>query len=219
LFKEGTQIINPSGDINLFAYWLGNNYNMVLNDYGKKEKYNVISIPTDSLLNLRKYVRPLLNIHAAEFLNNEYIVVQRHHINSYFPSYNTNKIYIALYHAFSNIFLYLLEGNNYKIWLQPIKMKNAKSDILETTHRVYDMILFWLEKGLNEIDGFARQNEKHIFHIIVTFSGFENYPYEQIDDIPNSEPPFVSEYNLEGKVKLVINASILKGMTIPENNA
>lgn len=218
LHKNGTHIVNASGDINLFAYWLSNNYNLLPYGIDKKEIFNRLYIPTDSLLSIRKYVRSLLNIHAVEFHKNEYVVVQRREINHYVPSYNMKNIYVVIDYVFSGIFLFLIEGIKCRIWINFNETDNQKHDLSEITYLICDILTFWLEKGIDQIENIINQKEPHVFHIIVSFSNFEKYPFNNIEDIPDN-PPIKIKYYFDGTIFIEIDISFLKRMNVPENNA
>ena len=218
LHKRGTHIENISCDINLYAYWLANNYCMLPYSMGKRESFTHLYIPSDSLLNIRQYIKSLLNIHAAEFRKNEYVVVQRREINHYVPSYNNKQIYVALNYAFNGIFIFLIEGIRCRIWVHLSKTDNQKHDLQEMTYLICDIITFWLEKGISEIETIINEKEPYIFHIIVLFSNFEKYPFDNIEAIPDN-PPVIIEYDIDGTIFIKIDISFLKRMAVPENNA
>jgi len=219
IIKNGTKIVNASGDINLFAFWFKNGYQLIPYNTGKKEKYDVITIPTDMLLDIRKYVKLIKNFHSVKYNDDKYLVVQRKDINSYFPSYNYNNIYFAIHLLFSRIFILLIEASNYKIWIHLNKNEGLNENTSSLLFEICNLILFWLDKGVNEIESLLANKEPNIFHINVTFSGFEAYPFKDINDIPDKNIPFDIEYTLDGDIELIIDVSILKKMSIPENIA
>lgn len=220
LFEKGTIIDNYSGDINLYAFWFMNNYSLVPLDNGKVTKYNCISIPTDCLFDIRKYIRPLLNFHSVEFREGKYLAVQRKDINSYFQSYNKNRIYIAIYHIFSRILIYLIEGNECKIWLHLNEIESAKSyEYFEISFKIFELIAFWLEKGIEHIENNICNNKPYIFHLDVSFTNFDKYSLKDIENIQNDNSPAKIDYNREGFIYIAIDITFIKKMYVPENTA
>jgi hypothetical protein len=220
LFDKGTVIMDYSGDINLYAFWLMNNYCFVPHDNGKPSKYNFIATPTDCLLNIRKHTRSLMNLHSAKFRDEEYLVVQRKDINSYFQSYNENRIYIAIHCFFSRMFLFLIEGNTSMFWLHFNEVVSARShEYFELTYKIFDLIVFWLEKGIEQIEDVICNDKPYIFHIDVSFINFEKYSFEEIKNIQDNDLPVKIKYNFEGYIYIIIDIAFIKKMFIPENTA
>lgn len=220
LFDRGTIIENYSGDINLYAFWLMNNYSLVPFDNGKAIKYDSIAIPTDCLINIRKYIRPLLNFHSARFQAEEFVAVQRKETNSYFQSYNKNRIYIAINIFFSHKLIYLIEGNKSKLWLHFNEIESAKTkDFFEITYKIFDLITFWLEKGIEYIEQDICKDNSYIFHLVVSFTNFEKYSLIDIENIHDDNSPAKIKYNLEGFIYIAIDITFIKKMYIPENTA
>jgi hypothetical protein len=159
-------------------------------------------------------------LHSVKFRDDEYLVVQRKNINSYFQSYNTNRIYIAIHCFFSRILIYLIEGNSSKFWLHFNEIESAKSyEYFEITHKIFDLIVFWLEKGVEQIEHIICNDKPYIFHIDVSFINFERYSLEKIESIPDDNTPVQIDYNLEGFMFIVIDLAFIKRMYIPENTA
>ena len=220
LLDKGTIIENYSGDINLYAFWLMNNYSLVPYDNDKASKYDMIVIPTDCLFDIRKYIRPLINLHSVKFRDNEYLVVQRKDVNSYFQSYNTNRIYIAIHYVFSRILIILIEGNICNLWLRFNEIESAKShEYFEITYKIYDLIVFWLEKGIEQIEHIICNDKPYIFHIDVSFTNFDKYSFEDIESIHNDNSLAKIKYNFEGFIFITVDITLLKKMYIPENTA
>jgi len=220
LFDKGIIIRNFSGDINLYAFWLKNNYNLVPLDNSKITKNTAIAIPTECLYDIRKYIRPLINFHSVSFLEGKYLAVQRKDTNSYFQSYNKNRIYIAINYVFSHKLILLIEGNKSKLWLHFNELESAKSnDYFEITYKIFELIAVWLEKGIDHIEQNVCKDKPYIFHLDVSFTNFDKYPLEDIENIKDNNPPAKIKYNLEGIIYIAIDITFIKKMYIPENIA
>jgi hypothetical protein len=161
-----------------------------------------------------------LNLHSAKYLDEKFLVVQRKDVNSFLQPYDKNRIYIAVHCFFSHLLIYLIEGNTCKIWLRFNEIKAAKSnEYFEITYKIFDLLAFWLEKGIEQIEHIICNDKPYQFHIDISFANFEKYSFEEVENIQDDIPLAKAEFNYDGYIFFTVDIAFLKVMFRPENTA
>ncbi len=144
IFEERRlEIVNPNGLLNLFAWWQDNDYFLLPSRSDIERIPDVLSIPTDNVLSLRRRLKRSNDIHLANLPDGTSRIIQRKDVDTYFKDDNLRPLYASGLDARKGSLLALWEGKA-QAWLQ----LTAKSGFIErdTVFRVWDAATNWLAR-------------------------------------------------------------------------
>tara|TARA_R110002110_G_scaffold2830_2_gene14245 strand:+ start:2217 stop:5957 length:3741 start_codon:yes stop_codon:yes gene_type:complete len=216
--KQGIEISNVNGLLNLYSWALGNNsniipHNQLLIDSEEHEPKNVVmSIAQNSLFLARKNVYQNFDDHLAKTPDNSTVQVCRVNTNPHFVEDYNLPIYASIPHIKKGELLGLIEIGQIKVWCSPINYEHIDRGLI---HSLWTAINNWVYRAINHLDQNFTQKQITLYWRL----NYENVEFPpKIDTIPTFNELLESannSYSKEGKplqITTNIFGSFLSGL-------
>ncbi|MGB6327304.1 MAG: hypothetical protein WBF48_00130 [Halarcobacter sp.] len=217
LKKDGTQILNFNGFLNLYGYVKENNYSIFVNESFDEElstqPFNMITIGSDYNAYIREKVALDTDYTEVEGIDGETILVRKGFSDSLF---STNiKYYLYIPEKFDKkTFIIVYINYGYKIWLKQTINPNYDFTL---QFKLFDALITWFSKMMFILNKYNIQIDENLkiwnieYSLIKDISSLEkNINYT---DIFNS---FANTYNCS-ILDTKFNINMLKGFMFEEN--
>jgi hypothetical protein len=217
LTNHQVEIVNASGLLNLYGWWVDSNYLMLHPDIEFPSGQVHLAIPTDSLANIRKKVRQGWDLHALPFPNGTFVRVQRKSAESYFPDESNKEQYAAIEEVRAGSLMGSWKGEKYIWWLL---VDNEKTDLSrDVVYRIWDAIINWFELAVPVFENHCQKLQNNVVLIILDFNNAHSEQEEPVAESVLWSSISVSSDKNTNAIRVTISDPFFAGFRNPKNIA
>lgn len=217
LTNHQVSIVNASGLLNLYGWWVDSNYLMLHPNIEFPGGQIHIAIPTDSLNDIRKKVRQGWDLHALPFIDGTFISVQRKSAESYFPNESDKAQYVAIEAVRMGYLLGAWVGKKCIWWLL---VDNEKTDLSrDVVYRIWDAIINWFELAVPAFENHCQELQNNAVLIVLDLNNAHSEQQEPVAESILWSSISVSSDKNTSTIRVTITDQFFAGFRNPRNIA
>jgi hypothetical protein len=217
LTNHQVSIVNASGLLNLYGWWVDSKYLMLHPDIEFPGSLIHIAIPTDSLGNIRKKIRQGWDLHALPFTDGTFIPTQRKSAESYFPDESDKAQYVAIEAVRAGSLLGAWKGEKYIWWLL---VDNEKTDLSrDVVYHIWDAIINWFELAVPVFENHCQELQNNAVLIVIDLNNTHSEQQEPVAENVLWSSISVSSDRKTKTIRVTLTDPFFAGFRNPKNIA
>ncbi len=213
--QHGVSFRDLNGDLNLYAYWRQNHYEIVHADLQIGQN-SMMSLSSDFLLPMRQELRRLSDSHVLPTVSGHHTWVMRLGRDAYFDSMKNRPVYASMNHLAEGTLAGVVETERGSTWLvmEPGGDDQAARSML---YEIWSGFIGLLDQAVVEIEG--RSNLLSTTPLEVRLD-FRAVKLLEGDDLDDASPPGMPEVGVDTDapvVRIRFPEQFLKHFHRPEN--
>jgi hypothetical protein len=189
-FEEaGGQVMNLSGELNLYAFWLQSDFLLAPAGmpFPPRGHYG-LSIGSNHLYDLRVAVRRENDRHLAAYDGEKSAEVCRLHQHSYFSALSHCAVYVADEWARRGELFAVVESSAPTLWIH-MEVESSEQVVRSFAHDIWDATLTWMERLLPDVHRSSRWSDSRPeVPVRVTLHLDNLEAWERVAELRDDEP-------------------------------
>ncbi|RUO25859.1 hypothetical protein CWE09_03775 [Aliidiomarina minuta] len=173
---EGVKLSNINGDLNYFSFWREGEYKCAPDNIEISEN-SFISLYTDFVFSIRKDLRIETDKHSVEYIDGNWIRVERLTKDSFYAGMKSKPIYASVNHIANGILNGLIESDFVNLWFGA-EFSDETAD-RELIYEWWSGFIGVLEETLSYISSNIKFENIYSLQVIIDYSNI--IPRDQID--------------------------------------
>lgn len=221
LETEGVRILDLSGTLNHWAFWVDQKFNLVNSAIPvPSERPRGIQVAPSFVYDLRLKERRRLDVHASPTMNGDrHVVVQRFQPDSYFEGRRERPVYASPELAALGELAGVVEGQHVTVWVSASK-PDTPENVRDFLFRVWGALLEWVDRIVPELDQVLSEELPSPLRVRLHFD--EPETWESFSTAAGSVPPeapFFRVVTESATIDLIVPFGFTSLISRPTNDA
>lgn len=148
--NQGASFMNINGDFNFYCYWRRLNYQLIPREL-KVDTSSMIAIGHDFVFPVRQELRNLVDRHAIQTADGQFVQAMRFGLDAYFKSMRGRPIYVSLGHLRAGILAGAVESSRGPTWLV-IEPREGDEAVRHLLYQMWSGFLGLYDRLVTEIE-------------------------------------------------------------------